>query len=529
MTRTFFGATAVLLVLATGAGDRPAAAGRVPAPRAAAAPAAADPAAATLPRFALFGWVSPPRDRASAERYAELAGAGFNVTVLAWQDSGTVEDNRARLEWTRPLGVRNLLLDLDLANVDLADSTTFFWVDSVVARYRDDPAFLGYYLGDEPGPDEFERNANYFELLRRRDPAHPSWNNLRGRQGFGSREEWLAYTRDYVAQVRPVVLCNDQYDFRKTGDALELVENVAGLASIARENGLPFWGIVLLVEHGAFREVTAPLLRWQVAQWLSYGARGIGYFTYWTPAPDPQWNWQPAMITYDGARTGRYDVVKALNARLQPLGETMAGLQWLSTEHAGSVPPGGTPFAPDSLVEAVEGRAALGTFADSAGSPYVFVASLDSSAARTVTLTLGGTGRRAWRWRDAGGWDELTVGGDRRVALALEAADFALLRFSGSCDGALAGHCTLQLSAAPNPARDDVTISLSGANGATRVEMLDLSGRRVWGREFPGGSAAVRWRGERDGGGRAAPGVYFARAEDARGVLVRRVNWLGGR
>ena len=526
MQRTHIGVLAALLLAATGAGDRPAAAGRIAAPRAAAAPAAAS---AGLPRFALFGWVSPPRAFASAERYAELAGAGFDVTVLAWEDSGTVADNLDRLEWTRPLGVRNLLLDMDLVNVLPGDSTALAWADTVAARYRDDPAFLGYYLGDEPGRAEFAEKAWYFALLRERDPAHPSWNNLLGRQAFATREAWLEYTRAYVDEVGPAVLCNDQYDFLESGDRGQLVENVAGLAAVARENGLPFWGIVQLVQHGIFRPMTPPLLRWQVAQWLSYGARGIGYFTYWTPAPDPAWNWQPAMITFAGERTAHYDTVRDLNARLRPLGEALARLQWLATEHAGSVPAGGTAFAPDSLVESVEGRAALGTFADSAGVPHVFVANADSAAARAIVLVLGGAGRRAWRWRDAGGWDALAVGADRRVTLELAAGDFALLRLSGVCDSVLAGRCALRLSAAPNPARDAVTFTLVGASGAARLEVLDLSGRRVWSRAVAGAGTTLRWTGERDGGGRAAPGLYFARAEDANGVLVRRVSWLGGR
>lgn len=525
MQRTHLSALALALVAATGAGDRPAPAGRVPAPRAA---AEADPAAAALPRFALFGWVSPPKEAASAARYAELAGAGFNVTVLAWEDSGLVADNRQRLEWTRALGVRNLLHDADLARLE-ADSNAVEWADSVASRYRDDPAFLGYYLGDEPARHEFARNARFFRLLRERDPGHVPWNNLRGRQAFATRQEYLDYTRAYVEEVGPVVLCNDQYDFARAGDAHQLVENVAGLAAIAREHGLPFWGIVLLVEHGPFRAVDAPMLRWQVAQWLSYGARGIGYFTYWTPPPDPLWNWRPAMITWEGGRTPLYDAVQALDARLLPMGEAMAGLQWLETEQAGDVPPGGTPFAPDSLVEAVDGRATIGTFADSMGGPCLFVANHDSSSARTITLTLGGAGRRAWLWRDAGGWDELDVGADRRVALALEAGDFTLLRLSGACDGALSGRCTLRLAAGPNPASSEVIFALSGAQGPVRLELLDLAGRRVWGRDVGGGSALVRWNGEREAGGRAPAGIYFARAEDARGVLVRRVSWLGAR
>lgn len=525
MKRIHIGVLAAMLLAATGAGDQRAEAGRVGAPTAAAEPAA--PGAA-LPRFALFGWVSPPRALASAGRYAELAGAGLDVTVLAWQDSGTVADNRARLDWTRPHGVRNLLLDLDLLKVPPGDSASLAWADTVAARYRDDPAFLGYYLGDEPPREEFAEKAWYVAILRERDPEHPGWNNLLGRAGFATREAWLDYTRAYVDEVDPAVLCNDHYDFLEDADRGLFVENAAGLGAIARERGLPFWGIVQLVGHGPLRAVPPPLLRWQVAHWLAYGARGIGYFTYWTPPPDPQWNWQPAMITWDGARTANYDAVRELNARVRPLGEALAGMQWLATEHAGSVPEGGTAFAPDSLLAAVGGRATIATFADSAGAPCLFVVNADSAAAREVALTLAG-GRRAWRWRDGGGWDEVTTGPGGRVALALAAGDFALLRLSGACDSLLAGRCALRLEAAPNPARDAVTFSLAGASGLARLELLDLAGRRVWSRDVAGTGATLRWNGEREGGGRAAAGVYFARAEDARGVLVRRVTWLGGR
>ncbi len=506
--------------------DRPIAAGRVVSGAAAAFPSA--PAAA-LPRFALFGWVSPPRESTTAARYAELAGAGFNVTGLAWADSGLASENQLRLDYTRPHGVRNLLFDQQLENIRFPDTSTYHWADSVAARYRGDSAFLGYYLGDEPPASQFTELGNYFALLAARDPSHPSWNNLNGRLTFATLAEWLTYTRDYVAAVHPAVLCNDQYDFLDSGDRHQLVENVAGLAAVARENGVPFWGIVLLTKHGSYRQVTTGMLRWQIAQWLSYGARGIGYFTYWTPAPDVNLDWQPAMIEWGtGNRTAMYDTVKTLNARLRPLGEYLAGLQWLATEHAGSVPIGGTTFAGDSLLAAVEGRAAIGEFADSAGTPHLFVANDDSLGARTITLTLGGRGRRAWRLRDDGGaWDELSVSGSNRLSLPLEAGDFALLRLSGACDSLVAGACTLRLSLGPNPARGAVRFSLSGASGATTLEILDLSGRRVWSRSFPGGSAGVAWSGERTGGGRAHAGVYFVRLEDARGVLVRRLSWLG--
>ena len=91
----------LMLAAATAAGDRgPGVAPVLP------ARAASNPGTASLARFTLFGWVSPPIDFTTPERYAELANAGLNTTVLAWQDPGTPAENAKRLESTRPVGVR---------------------------------------------------------------------------------------------------------------------------------------------------------------------------------------------------------------------------------------------------------------------------------------------------------------------------------------------------------------------------------------------------------------------------------------
>src|SRR5262245_6284872 len=335
----------LMLAGATAAGDRD----RLRAPALPAAPSA-NPGTGSLPRFALFGWVAPPVDFTTPEGYAELANAGLNTTVLAWQDPGSKPENLKRLACSRPVGVKNLLLDLRLDAVREGDPRTPALLDSIVTSYRDDPAFLGYYLGDEPPRAEFPRLAEFFRLLREHDPLHPGWNNLLGRIGFRSHDDWIAYLRDYASQVKPAVLSTDHYDHFVNGERGEFVENVAGTAQVAREYGLPFWGIVLVTQHAGFRAVDDALLRWQVAQWVSYGAAGIGYFTYWTPAPDSTVNWRDGMIRWEsGERSPHYEQVRSLNARLLPLGETLRGLAWLSTEHAGGTPQGGTAFAPDSL------------------------------------------------------------------------------------------------------------------------------------------------------------------------------------
>ncbi|MEO5988877.1 MAG: T9SS type A sorting domain-containing protein, partial [Candidatus Eisenbacteria bacterium] len=490
------------------------------------------PGTRALPRFALFGWVSPPRESTTAARYAELAEAGFNLTVLAWEDIGSLAENRARFAFTRDIGVRNLILDQRLDRVEIGNPASEAIVDTIAADYANEPALLGYYLGDEPAPADYRWLSNLFAVLARRDPEHPAWNNLFGRMHYDSREAFLADTRAYADTVKPVVLCNDHYDFLETGDRGMFMENVAGLASVARERGLPFWGIVQLVQHRGYRAMTAPLLSWQVGHWLAYGTRGIGYFTYWTPAPDTFWQWQPSMIEWgSGARTPLYGIVQSLNTRVLPIGETLAGLQWLTTEHAGSLPLGGTAFAPDSVVLAIEGRAAIGTFVDSIGTPYLLVVNSDSSSARNVRLTLPAT-RHLEEFVAAGTWAPLPgerVSAGWKVGLALDAGAFTLLRSSPVLEESNSGLGELRLSAGQNPARGAVLFAVQGARGQARLELLDANGRRLWLRRVPVGTSQAVWDGRREQGGVAARGVYFARLEDASGVRVRRVVWLGAR
>lgn len=513
------------LAAATAAGDR---APRRPPQLPAVTPP--HPGTATLPRFALFGWVAPPADSTTSARYAELAGAGLNTTVLAWEDPGLVPPNLLRLEYSAQVGVKNLLLDNRLDHVHENDPSSFATLDSIVIAYRDHPAFLGYYLGDEPKEDMFPRIAEWFRLLRSHDPLHPGWNNLSGRSAFPSRDALLAHMRHYVSEVQPAVLSTDHYDHRVNGDQGLFVDNVSATAQVARESGLPFWGILLVTQHGSYRDVDDGLLAWQVAQWLSYGTRGIGYFTYWTPAPDPGMTWGDGMIRYGtGERSPHYEQVRLLNLLVKPIGECLAGLAWLGTEHAGGTPVGGTTFMPDSLLAAVEGRATIGQFADSEGAPYLFVANRDSSSARTLTLDVVGE-RTVERMPESGpwqAWPSSPTATGRRVALSLGPGGFALLRLSGGCGAVVNGGCVASLRASPEPARSQVRFAAERVTGGATLTILDATGRRIWGRALSGDAPVVVWDGRTDDGTRVRPGLYWSRLEDSRGSVVRKVTWLG--
>jgi len=79
----------------------------------------------------------------------------------------------------------------------------------------------------------------------------------------------------------------------------------------------------------------------------------------------------------------------------------------------------------------------------------------------------------------------------------------------------------LALSLAPNPARTELTLDLALAmDGPARIELLDVSGRRLLSRAIASGPGARRERLELPVG--LAPGVYVARLTQGLAARERR-------
>jgi len=510
--------------------DRPPAAGRIEGRTA----AASRLDAGSLAPFALFGWVSPPADSCNAARVAEYAGAGLSLMLPAWLDAGKRSDNLARLDLAAANGLRCLIWDQRFERFMTLDPLSpegGVLLDSIAADYEQDPGFAGYYLGDEPPAGEFPLLASLHAELRARDPAHPAWNDLLPSYAFETFDAWPAYVRAYLDATRARVLCYNEYDFLTTGDRGLFVRHLAAAAGIAREYGIPLWTIVQLIPHGAYRALTEGEMRWQVAHALAYGARGVGYFTYWTPAPDPAFNWHDGIIDRNARPSPWYAFLATLNPRVAATGRALADLTWLATVHAGSVPTGGTAWAPDGWIAGVQGRAALGEFTNALGARFLLVANSDSAAAQDLALTFAGATPVERLSDDGAGWttlDTTHVVAGTRVALAPASGDFLLLRVGGEA-GPLRAGSGPGLSLQPNPAAGRVEFALGHVRRRGHIEILDASGRRIWSRTLAPGSSIVPWDGTMDAGGLATPGIYFARAEDSGGVSASRLSWLGGR
>jgi hypothetical protein len=143
--------------------------------------------------------------------------------------------------------------------------------------------------------------------------------------------------------------------------------------------------VVLAMPHGPYRDPSEGELAWQVHHALAYGARGVSYFTYWTPPDDADWNYHDGLIE-DGRPTLRYFQVARINRELRALGGALDGFTSIAV--ADSLGEIGVPF-PIGPIDGVEGGPiTVGLFGDGAGRLAVLLVNRDYRYGTTALLHL---------------------------------------------------------------------------------------------------------------------------------------------
>lgn len=264
-------------------------------------------------RFVIGLWVDPPADARMEERYKELAGAGFN-TVLGMQ-AGTTATVARQLELCRKFGMQALVQTCGLPPEKLPQ----------------DPACIGYMLRDEPAVAAFPELARQIAAIRQARPGRLGYvnmfPNLANPRQLGVRT-YDEYAGRFAAEMNVDVLCMDHYpQFRPDApDGRDsYCQNLAVMRRISLERGIPYWNFFNIMPYGWQTDPTADQVRWQIYSTLTYGAKGVLYFCYYTPltAEFPKGG---AIIARDGRRTRHYEQARQLNAELKNLGPTLMQL-----------------------------------------------------------------------------------------------------------------------------------------------------------------------------------------------------------
>lgn len=403
-----------------------------------------------------FWWPPPPRETTD-ERYKEIAECNFTL-VLGGNGNGSCPTNIKRLNACQKSGLKFLALDSRLYGKKATETPE--WektIEEVVNAYKDHPALWGYMLMDEPNASMFPHLAYLVKKIKEKDPNHISSINLLPtyanpvqmgavrvdedvvvkQLGFKTYE---GYIDSFMSTVKPEILCYDHYPLLADGsDRSDFYENMEIIRRAALKYDVPFWGFALTIPHNsAYRNPTEAELYWQIYSLLAYGAKGILYFTYWTPKGT---NWQPpyAIIDPEGIRTEHYGQVKRLNAEVKSLGPVLLGLSSEGVYHVGDTPQGCSRFKSNDLFESITGSPlVVGIFRDKTKNKYAILVNKDYKKSRKARVTLASKQKAEIFNCSSGKWESVKLS---NFDLTLEPGRGKMLKIRSSIGGSM---CVLE-------------------------------------------------------------------------------------
>ena len=254
-----------------------------------------------------------------AERFRDIHKAGFNA-CLCW--CKTIEKMQAALTNANAHGMKVILYSDLIVNQP----------EKIVPLIRGNEALWQYHLADEPTMQRWEKLKTLQMRIKKADPEALCYINLLPNSsnevlkkiGLDSYPEYL---REFSKIEQPQI-SYDYYPVLKNGkQGSKWYSILEDIRSESLRTGKPFWAYVLCVPHHIYPMPTIGHLRLQCYVNLAYGAQGIQYFSYSTPAPYDVFDFHDGPLLRNGQKSSTYNLVKKMNAELKPV----ASLFWKST------------------------------------------------------------------------------------------------------------------------------------------------------------------------------------------------------
>jgi hypothetical protein len=273
----------------------------------------AAPARFAQDRFAIGLWQDPPMDKEVDAHYAEIAEANFTLLIGIFGAS-TPDAVSRQVSLCQKYGLKTIVSMAGLPP------------DKLPSDY----ACWGYFLADEPSPEAFPGLRKTVDALREARPGKLAFINLYPNYvpawAIG-HTSYVEHVTRFVREVAPDVLCMDHYPhfLPNTDGRAAYCENLEVMRHRSLDANVPFWNFFNTFPFGDHSDPTEAQIRWQIYTSLAYGAKGVLYFCYWTPAGEsfPKGG---AIITRAGKRTRHFDEAKRVNAALKQLGPTLMKL-----------------------------------------------------------------------------------------------------------------------------------------------------------------------------------------------------------
>ena len=253
-----------------------------------------------------------------AKRFRDIHKAGFNACMCRCK---TPEKMQAVLTNAQKHGMKvimfsHLFIDNPEKNIPLVMKHESLWQ---------------YYLADEPTMKKWEKLNNLQKRIRKVDSNAKCYINLLPNSSKDvlkaiGLDSYPKYLKEFSKIEQPQI----SYDFYpvqgKTVMNNKWYPILDDIRNESLRTGKPFWAYILCVPHFIYPMPTLGHLRLQCYVNLAYGAQGIQYFSYSTPAHYDQYDFHDGPLLRNGKKGVTYKLVQKMNTELKPV----ASLFWKS-------------------------------------------------------------------------------------------------------------------------------------------------------------------------------------------------------
>lgn len=259
------------------------------------------------------------------KRLGQIRNAGFNALLCHPEGAAEIKN------------VLTLAEQNDL-KVILFSNTILDAPQSIVPHIKDFTSLWQYYLADEPKMQHLTELKAARQRISKLDSHAQCYINLFPNTGRELLEEIGVKTySEYLQAFSTVVQPQISYDFYPIqGKVVRDDKWYPILDDIRKESlrtGRPFWAYVMCVPHFIYPMPTIEHLRLQCYVNLAYGAQGIQYFSYSTPAPIGHYDFHDGPLLRNGQLSKTYTLVKNMNKELRSVARLFYGSHVKSIKH----------------------------------------------------------------------------------------------------------------------------------------------------------------------------------------------------
>lgn len=366
-----------------------------------------------MKKFDITYFHGPTQNYVTNEKtISEIAESGMTLMPLHY----STETNKKVLPILRRFGMNAIVSDPRVSHIYNTDNMAGAdaAIKEVVNDYKEYDNITGWDIVDEPSAHKFPVLAAIVNAFRRYSPDKETVINLF--PNYASSEQlgnpdYLSHLEAFVNIVRPGLISYDHYHFlgresrnnildssidererliRISAETTEnrggFFDNIEAVHSVAQKYGIDSMLIVLLTEHGPYRNLTINELYWEVNMCLAYGMKRISYFTYWEPEYDEFWQWTNAMCDTNGNKMQHWYDAKQINSEIAPVGRLLFNTSSEAVFHVGNPEEGAKKFEGYGAVSAIDGEnGVIGFFED--GSIYLVNRDFANKNSFTLHLT----------------------------------------------------------------------------------------------------------------------------------------------